>query len=111
VFAVAVMVARPFASVVAGDPLKTAAAPEPGAVNVTAIPGTGLPLESVTSATSALEKPVPTVALWLLPLLTAIVAATLAVFVSWNVAGLTPATVAVTVKEPAVLDATAATEA
>jgi hypothetical protein len=106
-----VTVARPSASVVAGAPVMLADAPEPGAVKATATPETGLPLESVTITTSELANAVPTVVLWLSPLLTAIVAGALAVFVSWKFAGATPVTVAVTVKVPAVLDATAATDA
>jgi hypothetical protein len=102
VFAVAATVARPALFVVAGDATITADAPELGGVNVTATPGTGLPLESVTRATSDWANAVPTVALCALPLLIAMFAASPEVFVSANVAGVRPETVAVTENAPAV---------
>ena len=60
-FAVHVTEARPEAFVVAA-PGRVADAPEPGAVKVTVAPETGLPSESLTNATSELEKVVPTCA-------------------------------------------------
>ena len=96
-FAVAVTLARPAAFVVAGEPLTMAEAPEPGGASVTCTPGTGLPLASVTSATSGAVKAVFTAVVWLLPALTAIVVAAPAVLVSANDAELdAPGTEAVT---------------
>ncbi len=94
--AVAVTVARPVASVTAGDVVIAADAPPSGEVNVTDTPDTGLPPESFTMATSGFVKAVLTAALWPLPLLTAIVAAAPAVLVSVNVADVAPGTEAVT---------------
>ena len=77
----------------ANEPL----APLPGADNVTLTPGTGLPNESVTSATSGLAKAVLTVVLWPAPDATAMVSpVVLAVFVNAKLAELV-ATVAVAV--------------
>ena len=95
--AFAVTVASPVAPVVAGDPVITADAPVAAGVNVTAIPGTTLPPESFTTATSGDTKDVPTAALWPLPLLTLMVAAAPTLFVSENTAGTsTPTVVAFT---------------
>ena len=56
-------VARPLALVTAVlPPLMVAEAPEPGGVKVTVAPEIGLPLASVTRATSGLVKAAPTVA-------------------------------------------------
>ena len=56
-------VARPPALVTAVlPPPMVAEAPEPGGVKVTVAPEIGLPLASVTRATSGLEKAPPTVA-------------------------------------------------
>jgi hypothetical protein len=95
--AVAVTVARPDASVVAGDVANVADGPVPGAAKVTDAPGTGFPSASSTSATSDPANVAPTVALCGLPLLTITVAGAPAVFVRLKLAvETTPETSAVT---------------
>ncbi len=93
----AVTVASPKAFVVAGDPRRTADAPEAGGVKVTVALGTGLPFESETRATSGSVKAVPTAVVWPLPLLTVMFEGAPAVFVSEKLAGTTmPVTEATT---------------
>jgi hypothetical protein len=76
---------------------KAPLAPEPGAVNVTVAPLTGLPLESFTVADSGEEKAVFTGAVCGVPPVAVIDAAGLGAFVSENDAGLaTPDTIAET---------------
>jgi hypothetical protein len=112
VFAVALVVARPLLSVVVVAGVKVASAPLDGPAKVTLMPDTGLPDESVTSATSDEANAVVTVADCALPLDTAIEEAAPAVFVSEKLADdETPETDAVTVYEPAVAVAVAATDA
>ncbi len=95
--ACAVTVARPEALVVAGEVVIVAVAPLAGAANVTEAFGTGLPSESFTSATSGAPKAVPTVVVWLFPLLTVIVAGAPTLFVSEKLAdAATPVVDAVT---------------
>ncbi len=89
--------ASPDALVVAGEIVIAAEAPEAGAANVTIAPETGFPLASLTIATRGAPKAVPTVVLWLFPLLTAIVAGAPAVFVRLNVPDVAPEVEAVTV--------------
>jgi hypothetical protein len=74
-FAVAVALASPLELVVAGLPLIVADAPFTGtAAKVTVVPETGMPLESVTIATSGLLNPPPIGAVCGLPLETFICA-------------------------------------
>jgi hypothetical protein len=108
VFAVAVTVARPPASVVAVVELSVADAPLVGAENVTVSPGTGFPRPSVTNATSDVPNAVVTVVVCPVPLDTAIAAAVLGVFPSEKLAAVgTPDAVAVTAYVPAALFAVA----
>jgi hypothetical protein len=94
--AVAAILARPLASVVALAAGNVAPAPLPGAVKVTVTPGTGLLLVSFTIATSGLAKAVLIVAPWADPEDMAIDAGG-AAFVKLKVIGVeTPDTVAVT---------------
>jgi hypothetical protein len=62
VFAVALVVARPLLSVVTVAEPNVASAPLDGPANVTLTPDTGLPDESVTTATSEEPNAVVTVA-------------------------------------------------
>jgi len=107
-FAVAVTLASPDEVVVAGEPARTALAPEPGAEKVTLVPGTTLPSASFTTTTSAPPNAVPTVALCPLPLLTAIDAGAPAVFVSVALACSAPVA-ATTPYVPATVPAVAVT--
>jgi len=78
-------------------PAKVPLGPEPGAVNVTVTPLTGLPLASFTVATNGAAKGVVTAALCPEPLVAVIDAAGPAVLVSAKLAGVaTPGTEAVT---------------
>jgi hypothetical protein len=96
--AVAVTVAMPAALVSAGDPVKAADAPEPGAVNVTGAFATGFPCASVTRTERDDAKASPTVALCPPPPFAVMEAAAPAVFVNEKDAGVaTPDTLAVTV--------------
>jgi hypothetical protein len=97
--AIALTVARPFTSVLAGEPVTVAEAPLAGGVNVTLTPETGFPLASLTSATSGLANDAPTVALWLLPPLTTMVVALPVEATTEYVPAAVPA-VAVTVARP-----------
>lgn len=71
-------------------------APDDGAVKVTVAPETGLPDESVTSATSPEAKGAPTVADWPDPDTTATLAGPLETLVSAKVVLVAPGLVAVT---------------
>jgi hypothetical protein len=76
---------------------------EPGALKVTVTPDTGLLCESNTVATSVLVNAVLMAAVCGVPLVAVIDAAAPAVFVSANEAGdVTPETLAVALKTPAV---------
>src|SRR6516225_11386933 len=73
-WAVAVTLAWPLEPIGAGLGLKLAKAPEEGAVKVIRPPATGsTALLALTDTTSGLAKAAPPAALWLLPLLTAMV--------------------------------------
>src|SRR4051812_2077501 len=88
---------------IAVSPLaKVPLGPLPGAENVTLTPETGL-FEFVTVAWSIVANAVFTVVFWLLPAVTVTVAAAGGLFVKLKLAGVaTPATLAVTVYDPAV---------
>ena len=94
--AVAVTLAWPLLPVVAVELLSAAEAPEPGAAKVTVTPGTGLPYLSVTTATSGLAKPAPTAADWPEPEDTVTDVGVLGLLVRLKLAGVAPATEAVT---------------
>src|SRR5215471_21168785 len=98
-------VATPLALVVAvfTPPAKVPLAPLTGAVKVTTTPLSGFPPLSFTVATSGAANAVPIVALCGVPLVATMEAAVPGLFVSEKFAGIaTPATVAVTVYDPAV---------
>src|SRR4051812_31106198 len=99
-------VAMPLLSVVAVfmPPAKLPLAPVVGAMKVTTIPGTGLPLLSFTRTCNALPNAVPTVALWLFPATMLSFAGAPAVFVIVNEADPeTPVAVATTAYVPVLL--------
>jgi hypothetical protein len=80
-----------------------ALAPVAGAANVTLTPDTGLPPESVTTATSGAPKAALMGVLWPLPLTTAMFVGAPAVFERVKVAELaTPLAVAITLYDPTV---------
>ena len=107
--AVAVTVAFPFESVVAGFVVNvTLGRVCAGAAKVTVTPGTGLPPESFTVATrlgKAAPVGEPAAALWLLPLVIVIEAAPPKPFVRVNVAPVADPEAAVTVYVPVVAPA------
>jgi hypothetical protein len=110
VFAVAVTLALPAASVVAVAALRVAAAPVAGTANVTVAPETGLPSLSFTIATSDAPNAVATTVVCELPAETTTEAAVPASFKSANDAEAdTPVTDAVTPYEPSVAFAVAVT--
>jgi hypothetical protein len=98
-------VATPLALVVAvfTPPANTPLGPEPGAVNDTTTPPTGLPNASVTVASRFTGNAVLTVVLCGVPAVAAMLAAPPEVFVKLYVAVPVPGAVAVTLYEPAVL--------
>ena len=84
-------------AVAVAEPLKLALAPEPGAVNVTVTPFTGLPLAFVTVAWRAVANAVFTVALCGVPAVAVMFAGVAPMFVKLKLAGVaTPLTAAVT---------------
>ena len=110
VFAVAVTLQRPFATVAQLAAERLALAPEPGAVKFTVADGTTLPNESCTSTSRAVPNAVATVALWPSPETIVAVAAPAGSFVSAKLGGVaTPVTLVVTVYAPVTAFAVAVT--
>jgi hypothetical protein len=86
------------ATAVVADPLNSALAPLPGAVNVTVAPLTRFPNPSLTVTCRAAAKAVFTGVLWGVPLVATRLAGAPAVLVRLKLAGVaTPAALAVTV--------------